>query len=34
MHISIGVNEPSIDEVDRVLHISVGAVDNPGKSVV
>lgn len=34
VHKGIWVDEPGIDIVDRVVHIDLGAVDNPGKGVV
>lgn len=34
VHEGIGVDEPCIDVVNRVVHIDVGAIDDPGKSVV
>ena len=34
VHKGIGVDEPGIDVVNRVIHVDVGAIDNPGKSVV
>jgi hypothetical protein len=34
VHEGIGVDEPSIDVVNRVVHMDVGATDDPGKSVV
>jgi hypothetical protein len=34
VHKGIGVDEPSIDVVNRVVHMDVGATDDPGKSVV
>lgn len=34
MHVGVGVNEPGIDVMDRILHIDIGAAYDPGKSVV
>ena len=34
VHVGIGVDEPSIDVMNRVVLIDVGAIENPGKSVV
>lgn len=34
VHVGIGVDEPSIDIMNRVVHVDVGAIKDPGKSVV
>lgn len=34
IHVGSRVDEPSVDVVNRVLHIGIGVLDNPGKRIV
>jgi len=34
VHKGIGADEPGVDVVNCVVHIDVGPIDNPGKSIV
>ena len=34
LHEGIRIDEPGIDVVSCVIHIDIGAIDNPGKGVV